>query len=77
VVSYHVNTALNDATNGVLNETTNTVHKHETGASEFETECGLIHHVAPDNLCRVSVERAVTSESTDRCGRCFPGAGGY
>lgn len=68
---------LNEATNGILNEATNTVHKHETGAAEFETECGLTQHVESDHLRRIPLERAVSSERTSRCGRCFPGAGGY
>ncbi|MFB6136401.1 MAG: hypothetical protein ABEJ04_06545 [Halobacteriaceae archaeon] len=72
-----MNRARGEATSGVLNETTNTVHKHETEGSEFETECGLTHHVAPERLRKVPVERAVASERTSRCGRCFSEAGGY
>jgi hypothetical protein len=63
--------------NGILNETTNTVHRHGTGTSEFETECGLTHHVASEHLRRMSIEGAVTKESTSKCGRCFPDVGGY
>jgi|GEM_PF-5748114 len=41
-MSYHISPVLDEATNGVLNETTNTVYTHRSGAPEFETECGLI-----------------------------------
>jgi hypothetical protein len=66
-----------DALNGVLNETTNTVHKHKPGASEFETKCGLTHHVAPERLRRMPIEQTIATESTSKCGRCFSDAGGY
>jgi hypothetical protein len=68
---------LDGVTNGVLNETTNTVHEHKTGASTFATECGLTQHVTPDHLRRLGIERALANEEVSRCGRCFPGAGGY
>lgn len=77
VMGYHMDSALNEAMNGVLNESTNTVHKHKMGPSEFETECGLTNHVGPDYLRRTSIEQALSNETTSKCGRCFPGAGGY
>lgn len=77
VTLYHMSSASNEETDGVLNETTDTVHKHEVGAAEFETECGLTHHVTPETLRRMPIEQALSSERTSKCGRCFPGAGGY
>jgi len=62
---------------GVLNETTRTVHKHEAGGSDFETECGATHRLSPDNLNVVSVTSASSATGVDRCGRCFDDAGGY
>ncbi|MFB6155424.1 MAG: hypothetical protein ABEJ22_05980 [Haloferacaceae archaeon] len=67
----------NGGSNGVLNEATDTVHRHEPGAAEFETECGLTQHVESDHLRRIPLEQAVSSERTSKCGRCFPGEGGY
>jgi hypothetical protein len=69
--------AISDTTGGVLNETTNTVHKHKAGAGEFETECGLTRHVESRTLQRVLITEVVTSKRTNRCGRCFPEAGSY
>lgn len=59
--------------NGVLNEVTETVHKHERGQSDFQTTCGAIATVSHDNLRITPVEGATAS----RCGRCFEDAGGY
>lgn len=69
--------ATNEARDGVLNEFTNTVHKHETGAAAFETECGLTRHVEANRLRRLPLDRAITVESASKCGRCFSEAGGY
>jgi hypothetical protein len=77
VVRYHGSSLLEDVMNGILNETTNTVHRHDPGTSRFETECGLTHHVAPDHLRRMPIEQAISKDSTSKCGRCFPEAGGY
>lgn len=62
---------------GVLNETTKTVHKHEIGKTELQTECGLTHHVAPDQLQTTSVEQATADFDARKCGRCFEEGGGY
>ena len=40
--------------NGVLNETTNKIHKHEHGRSDFQTTCGATAHVAHDDLREVA-----------------------
>ena len=62
---------------GVLNETTQTVHKHLIGRSEYQTECGVTTHLSPDQLQVVSVESSLANSSVTRCGRCFTDAGGY
>lgn len=62
---------------GVLNETTNTVHKRETGATEVATVCGATYHVASENLHSTQVESAVETTTTKKCGRCFEDGGGY
>jgi hypothetical protein len=63
--------------NGVLNETTNKVHKHDPGRSDFQTVCGATAHVAHEDLRLVPVERAIGDADANRCGRCFDEAGGY
>jgi hypothetical protein len=62
---------------GVLNEITRTVHKHESGASDLRTACGLVHRADPDTLRVVSVERATADPDASKCGGCFEDAGGY
>jgi len=62
---------------GVLNETTNKIHRHESGRSDFQTTCGATSHVAHDNLRLVPVERAVSDADANRCGRCFDDGGSY
>ncbi|QLK25891.1 hypothetical protein HYG81_17715 [Natrinema zhouii] len=63
--------------NGVLNETTNKIHQHESGRSDFQTTCGATSHVAHDHLRLVPVEQAVSDVDANRCGRCFDDGGGY
>lgn len=63
--------------NGVLNEHTKTVHKHELGSTNLHTVCGVTHHLASDHLREVPVERAVSDHGATKCGRCFEGGGGY
>lgn len=62
---------------GVLNETTKTIHKHEPGRSDFRTSCGATSHIAHDKLRLISVDRSENDAGTTRCGRCFSEAGGY
>ena len=62
---------------GVLNETTNTVHKHKTGESGFQTNCGASRNLPRNQLRSIAVERAIDSTEINKCGRCFPDAGGY
>lgn len=64
--------------NGVLNETTNTIHKRETGSADFQTECGATYHVSHDHLRIVAaIESTTDATSATKCGRCFDDAGGY
>ena len=63
--------------NGVLNETTNKIHRHETGRSDFRTTCGATAHVAHDHLRLISIERAVTDANVTKCGRCFTDGSSY
>lgn len=62
---------------GVLNETTNTIHKHETGKTKLATECGITYHVAAEQLRVAPIEQATADPGTRKCGRCFDDAGGY
>jgi len=61
----------------VLNEPERTVHKHETGASEFHTVCGVSYNVDPDQLQRIPLDRATTEYDASKCGRCFEDGSGY
>lgn len=63
--------------NGVLNETTDTVHKRKEGEPGFQTDCGVSRHLTRDQLRSVAVERAIDGSETSKCGRCFPDGGGY
>jgi hypothetical protein len=63
---------------GVLNEVTNTIHKHETGAPDHRTVCGATYHVAHDDLRVVAgVESALDGTNASKCGRCFDDGGSY
>ena len=62
---------------GVLNTTTMTVHKQEIGAAALQTECGHTHHVDPERLRTIRIERATEDLDASKCGRCFEDGGGY
>jgi len=62
---------------GVLNEITNTVHKHQPGGPERQTECGATLHVGHDRLERVSIDHTIDTTSASKCGRCFSDGNGY
>jgi hypothetical protein len=62
---------------GILNEYTNTIHRHQTGAPALHAACGVTHDLAVDQLRVISIERASTDYDADRCGRCFDDGGGY
>lgn len=68
---------VDETVDGILNEVTATVHKSESDGAGFRTECGITNHLTHNNLQYVPVERAVARTEVTRCGRCFPGTGGY
>lgn len=62
---------------GILNEHTQTVHRHEAGASDLDTACGASRNLEPGQLRAVPVRQATAAFDADRCGRCFEDGGGY
>ncbi len=62
---------------GVLNTTTNTVHKHRDRKVTATTACGATRHVADERLDRIDVDRALSDRQASKCGRCFSDGGGY
>jgi len=58
----------------VLNEVTNTVHRHEPGTADLQTACGVTFHLSHDNLSTLT---ASETTSASKCGRCFDDGGGY
>lgn len=62
---------------GVLNTSTNTVHKHEHRNPSSKTTCGATRFVSNDQLHRMDVEDALTGHHANKCGRCFSDGGGY
>lgn len=62
---------------GVLNEATNTIHKHQRGKSDLQTACGATYHISHDNLRMTSIPSGNGKTIVSKCGRCFDGAGGY
>lgn len=62
---------------GILNEVTNTVHKHETGTAAFQTPCGITYDVPADKLRQQNIDQLVTTTTTTICDRCFDAGGSY
>lgn len=62
---------------GLLNEVTDTIHKHQRGEIDFQTRCGAISHVSHDNFQVTSVEQTIATGDVSKCGRCFDDGGGY
>lgn len=62
---------------GVLNETTMTIHKHETGAADSRAVCGHTLHVEQERLRVVGVQRATEELDARKCGQCFEDGRGY
>lgn len=62
---------------GVLNETTMTVHKRKPGGADVDTVCGLTFQVNPEQLRTAAVDQATSAYDASKCGRCFEDAGGY
>lgn len=61
----------------LMNEVTCTVHKYKGSKSDLQTECGIHHHLAHDNLQITTAEQSTTVTSSSKCGRCFENKGGY
>ncbi|MFB6141677.1 MAG: hypothetical protein ABEJ26_14730 [Halosimplex sp.] len=59
----------------VLNTHTETLHEPRAESSD-DAACGALMHVPSERVERVS-RPARRSSEPDRCGRCFPGEGGY
>lgn len=62
---------------GVLNTTTNTVHKPGNRSEAPESKCGATRYVDDNRLDSVDVQRAVTNRHAAKCGRCFSDGRGY
>jgi hypothetical protein len=63
--------------NLILNETTMTIHRQESGVGEYQTSCGHLNHVGRETL-RIIDDPAVTEKRiTTKCGQCFEEGGGY
>lgn len=63
--------------NGVLNETTMTIHKHEIGEADLHTSCGQSYHLNPEKLRNIRIKQATEELNADRCGNCFKDGRGY
>ena len=62
---------------GVLNEVTQTIHRHERGKADFQTTCGAIATVSHDDLRVIAIEPSFATRDVSKCGRCFDDGGGY
>ena len=62
---------------GILNETTMTLHKQETGMADFQAPCGHTAHVPQDRLRIVEITHVIDEHDASRCGRCFEDGRGY
>jgi hypothetical protein len=62
---------------GILNETSMTIHRHETGAEDFETSCGQTYHLQRGQLRTIQITRATEEVGAEKCGRCFEDGRGY
>ena len=77
MISHAMKTFQNRERSGVLNTTTMTLHKQETGMSNFQTPCGHLSHVAQEGLQIVDIKRVENEYNMSRCGQCFEDSGGY
>lgn len=60
-----------------MNEITGTIHKREGADAAFHSACGITYHVDSAHLRETPIEHATDSLNVTKCGRCFPGTGGY
>lgn len=61
----------------ILNEVTKTVHTPKTGTADLHADCGVTHHLDPDQLRTMPVTKAVSDHDAIKCGRCFEDGRGY
>jgi hypothetical protein len=61
----------------ILNTHTKKLHRSCEEGSRKITDCGALAHVSQEHVQRVSDQEIPTLETARRCGRCFPGEGGY
>lgn len=61
----------------VLNEVTNTVHKHAMGRSDLQSACGATANLDHDDLRITTIEPEISPSDATKCGRCFDDGGGY
>lgn len=67
----------NTERDGILNETTMTLHRRASGIGEFQTPCGHLYNVAQERLRIVDVPDVADDRETSKCGQCFEDGGGY
>lgn len=61
----------------ILNETTMTLHKQDSGLGEFQTACGHLDHVGRERLRIIGVPDGTKKGNMSKCGRCFEERDGY
>jgi len=62
---------------GVLNKTSMTIHKRETGTEGFKTLCGQSYHLDRGQLQKIRVNEGIEERGAEKCGRCFEDGRGY
>lgn len=62
---------------GILNETSQTIHKQELGTGDFQTLCGQTYHLDHGQVRKIQIEQATKEFDVDKCGRCFEDGRGY
>lgn len=62
---------------GILNETTNTVHKQEIGKSGLETPSWATYTLPENQLRKTTIDQLLSTSTATKCGRCFEVGGGY
>lgn len=62
---------------GVLNESTNTVHRRKIETPNPASVCGATDYVNRDRLRTTTVKQAIAHRDANKCGRCFEDGGGY
>jgi hypothetical protein len=63
--------------NGVLNETTNTIHRRDATRPGLESVCGVTYTLSKEYLRPAAIDRSGSQPEITRCGNCFEDGGGY